>query len=438
MIGSGAKREMDNNRNYYKILLENTKSIPSPSENQIELDLKRTFPNEEICNTQTFLNKLKNILLCYSIRNSSVGYCQGMNFIVGRLLILMEDEEKVFWLFVQIMEFLLPLDYYSELLGVMTDTAMINILLRKYLPDLYEFLMENNFGLTVNNFIHKWLVCLFTQAVNENIAYTFFDYFFMEGNIVLIKSCLTFFAILKDILMKLTDFEEIYSIMNEKLLDIKNPSVLIRFLTYRKFEFKIENLTAFRTLLKHSVLENLIKEGILPSPDKLKNKPLKIKKKSLYIKANQCDPKWPCCIYDNSIREILEVLCLKEPKGPYVIDNYYYEKIYNYPKERHNSIDHIAFEKTEITEKDFLCQRQKHICDDKKLIDSSIVMLDENIVKSTSSEGYSKESENQNKKFYESLEKSEDYENVKKLIMKYFNPQPILDEEITINVFEEP
>ena len=25
MIGSGAKREMDNNRNYYKILLENTK-----------------------------------------------------------------------------------------------------------------------------------------------------------------------------------------------------------------------------------------------------------------------------------------------------------------------------------------------------------------------------------------------------------------------------
>ena len=96
MIGSGAKREMDNNRNYYKILLENTKSIPSPSENQIELDLKRTFPNEEICNTQTFLNKLKNILLCYSIRNSSVGYCQGMNFIVGRLLILMEDEEKFF------------------------------------------------------------------------------------------------------------------------------------------------------------------------------------------------------------------------------------------------------------------------------------------------------------------------------------------------------
>ena len=64
-------------------------------------------------------------------------------------------------------------------------------------------------------------------------------------------------------------------------------------------------------------------------------------------------------------------------------------------------------------------------------------MLDENIVKSTSSEGYSKESENQNKKFYESLEKSEDYENVKKLIMKYFNPEPIYHDEIIYNVFEE-
>ena len=164
MIGSGAKREMDNNRNYYKILLENTKNIPSPSENQIELDLKRTFPNEEKCMNEHFLQRMKNILLCYSTRNTTVGYCQGMNFLVARLLLIMDDEEKVFWLFVQIMEFLLPLDYYSELLGVMTDTAMINILLRKYLPDLYEFLMENNFGLTVNNFIYKLFFCLFIQA----------------------------------------------------------------------------------------------------------------------------------------------------------------------------------------------------------------------------------------------------------------------------------
>ena len=436
MIGSGALREMENNPNYYQTLLESSKIIPNPSENQIELDLRRTFPNEEICNSQNFLVKLKNILLSYSIRNSSVGYCQGMNFIVGRLLKLMDNEEKVFWLFVQIMEYLLPLDYYSELLGVMTDTAMINILIRKYLPDLYNFFIKNNFGLTVNNFIHKWLVCLFTSAVNENISYNFFDFFFMEGNIVLIKSCLTFFSILRNILLKLNDFEDIYSVMNEKLLEIKNPNLLIRFLTYRKFEFKEENLTAFRTLLKHSVLENLFKEGILPSPEKIKDNKFKIKKKSLYIKANQCDPKWPCCIYDNSIREVIEVLCLKEQKGPYVIDNYYYEKTFYYPKERHNSVDHI-FEKNDYGEKSFLCYRQKHICDDKKLIDSSIVMLDENVVKTTFSEGYNQVSENKNKKFYESLEKSEDYENVKKLIMKYFNPEPIYHDEIIYNVFEE-
>ena len=48
---------------------------------------------------EQFLQRMKNILLCYSTRNTSVGYCQGMNFLVARLLLIMDDEEKVFWLF---------------------------------------------------------------------------------------------------------------------------------------------------------------------------------------------------------------------------------------------------------------------------------------------------------------------------------------------------
>ena len=78
--------------------------MPCPSEHQIDLDLRRTFPNEKECMSESFLQKMKNILLCYSTRNSTIGYCQGMNFFVARLLLIMDDEEKVFWLFVQIME----------------------------------------------------------------------------------------------------------------------------------------------------------------------------------------------------------------------------------------------------------------------------------------------------------------------------------------------
>ena len=35
---------------------------------------------------------LSNVLICYSIRNSSIGYCQGFNFIALRLLKVTKSE----------------------------------------------------------------------------------------------------------------------------------------------------------------------------------------------------------------------------------------------------------------------------------------------------------------------------------------------------------
>lgn len=43
-----------------------------------------------------------------------------MNFIVGRLLRFM-DEEEAFWTLTMIIETILPLDYYSNMIGVLID-----------------------------------------------------------------------------------------------------------------------------------------------------------------------------------------------------------------------------------------------------------------------------------------------------------------------------
>jgi hypothetical protein len=58
------------------------------------MDLKRTFPEIEFFQKEEIIQKLKNVLICYSIRNSSIGYCQGFNFIAARLLEVLEDEVK--------------------------------------------------------------------------------------------------------------------------------------------------------------------------------------------------------------------------------------------------------------------------------------------------------------------------------------------------------
>ena len=94
---------------------------------------------------QSFLEKLKNILLCYSIRNTSIGYCQGMNFIVCRLLLIMDNEEQAFWIFIQIIEKILPIIFYSDFAGIIIDTTIIDAFLSFYLCNFYNFLVDNSF-----------------------------------------------------------------------------------------------------------------------------------------------------------------------------------------------------------------------------------------------------------------------------------------------------
>ena len=81
------------NKNYYNNLLNNyPENIPSPFEGQINLDLGRTYPNDPFFKEEENLKKLKNILIAISRREATIGYCQGFNFIAGKILKICENE----------------------------------------------------------------------------------------------------------------------------------------------------------------------------------------------------------------------------------------------------------------------------------------------------------------------------------------------------------
>jgi hypothetical protein len=95
---SGAFGLMQSNPGYYQALRQCGIKYPNPSALQIELDLRRTFPNEAKDKIADLILPLRNVLCTYVLRNPSGVYCQGMNSIVARLLTCM-NEEEAFWTF---------------------------------------------------------------------------------------------------------------------------------------------------------------------------------------------------------------------------------------------------------------------------------------------------------------------------------------------------
>ena len=383
------------------------------------MDIKRTFPQEKLCMEKKFLEKLKNILMCYSIRNTSIGYCQGMNFIVGRLLLIIDNEEQVFWIFVQIIEKILPLIYYSDLAGIIIQTTIIDTFISFYLKKFYEFLLDNNFKLSLNNFIHKWMVSLFTQALSPEMVYTFFDFFFLEGEMCLFKGALFIMFYMQKIISEISEknnnnieFEYIFNMFNEAPSHIHDPRNLIYFLYEKKFEIFEKNLFQYEEKLKIPVI-NKLKDEIKFSY----KKQCEERKKNLKKKKINCNPIWPTCLYDNYNHIVVEYVIIKENKNPFIINDYYYIKNQgNDNKNKKNNYD-IIDELENSTKKEVNIERHKHICDDMKLFNTSKNLIENLSKRNIDYENFfEKKFKDDNIGIYGELKESKDFDKIIKEI----------------------
>lgn len=84
---------------YYQQKLHDLNACVEETQSQRDIlkDIGRTWTNNIVHMDAAFRLRLRNVLMCYSIRNPQIGYCQSMNFIAG-LFLLFLDEESTFWL----------------------------------------------------------------------------------------------------------------------------------------------------------------------------------------------------------------------------------------------------------------------------------------------------------------------------------------------------
>ena len=203
MFGSGAYTLMVDNPNYYEQLLNQVPQYPNPCFYQIELDLHRTFSSDENFYTKINEDKLRRILSAYIKRNPTVGYCQGLNFITAVLITQLSELES-FWVLCQLIESILPVDYFNLMTGVVVDQKVLWILLEDHFPDIHKHMLKHNFQ--SESFTTQWLVCLFANTLKfdsnkeDNSCLSLlnvWDYMFTLGISGIFKVALGIFGHLK-------------------------------------------------------------------------------------------------------------------------------------------------------------------------------------------------------------------------------------------------
>lgn len=164
---------------------------------QVAADVPRTFPNIPFISAPESQQRLTRLLCAYAIRNPSVGYAQGMNFVVAVLFMLSNGDERAsFALLCALCEDLL-VGYYSArgMLGMRADIDFVVQSINERMPHIPRLLASLSQVTTVETLCFGWLPKLFVGTLRMREVLRVLDIVFYErSKLILLKLCIAMFA----------------------------------------------------------------------------------------------------------------------------------------------------------------------------------------------------------------------------------------------------
>lgn len=129
----------------------------------IIIDLGRTFPAQKYFQASLGPGQLSlyNLLKAYSLLDREVGYCQGLSFIAGVLLMHLEEKEAYFMLRYLMLDLGLRRQYLPDMAALQVKLYQMARLLRDSHRDLYEHFEENEVSPTL--YAAPWFLTLFAS-----------------------------------------------------------------------------------------------------------------------------------------------------------------------------------------------------------------------------------------------------------------------------------
>ena len=246
-----------------------------------------------------------------------------------------------------ILEKIFPINYYNELSGLVTDSTIVQLLLKENFPEMFTLLEKSGGIMYLTNAINKWFLTIFINRIPEVYSNLIWDLFLLEGNIVTFKASYAIIRMLQESIMNCKNFDDLNNVFQNTTQTLKIRGKLAYYLISKKFYFNMDKIKNYRKKLNNKIIKEI--ESLNYS---LRDEIEKIKKKN--NKESKCDLDWPICIYDDkNLRDNYDHIILKQLFEPEVIDDYFGDdKKYEKSKKNYE-------EKFE----DLLIERKKHNCD---------------------------------------------------------------------------
>lgn len=205
----------------YKELLKQL----TAQQHAILVDLGRTFPTHPYFSVQLGAGQLSlfNLLKAYSLLDKEVGYCQGISFVAGVLLLHMSEEQAFEMLKFLMYDLGFRKQYRPDMMSLQIQMYQLSRLLHDYHRDLYNHLEENEISPSL--YAAPWFLTLFASQFPLGFVARVFDIIFLQGTEVIFKVALSLLSSQEALIMECENFENIVEFLKSTLPDMNTTEM---------------------------------------------------------------------------------------------------------------------------------------------------------------------------------------------------------------------
>ena len=241
---------------YYNLL---TYDLNEESEIQIQKDLNRTIESKYF-NIENFKESLYRILKAISILDKEMSYVQGINFIVGFLLVISNrNENDTFYFIMALFSYTFAFKFgirgfYLENFPLVHSCIKIfENRFKKYFLNVFNHFEK--IGVPYICWISPWMQMIYVNVFPNKELLRIWDCFFCIGIPFLISLGLSIVELIEKDVLEINDFSQI-----QEFFKLLNPEIKNNFKNKeKKIEYDIENLIN-NAIKKYNINEEEIRE----------------------------------------------------------------------------------------------------------------------------------------------------------------------------------